>query len=142
MKTKGRRQMAPFCCFYFTLCYNCYITFKMTCCNLFFLQILLAGRLIAAYKRRQKLLSACISMWAESHKICKVWSHKKQILTRHMASLEFIGPPKILAPPRPKFKSPLDTKAQAPPLIYLVGFLAISDPHINICVGPPTPALL
>ena len=23
------------------------------------------------------------------------------------------------------------------PLIYLVGLLAISDPHINICVGPP-----
>ena len=59
-----------------------------------------------------------------------------------MAALEFIGPPKILAPPPPKFKSPLDTKAQAPPLIYLVGFLAISDPHINICVGPLTTALL
>ena len=37
--------------------------------------------------------------------------------------------------PHPKILgSPLDTKA---PLIYLVGFLAISDPHINICVGPP-----
>ena len=23
-----------------------------------------------------------------------------------------------------------------PPLIYLVGLLGISDPHINICVGP------
>ena len=45
-------------------------------------------------------------------------------------------PPKILSPP-PKFRSPLDTKAPGPPLIYLVGLLAISDPHINICVGPP-----
>ena len=31
----------------------------------------------------------------------------------------------------------LNTKAPGPPLIYLVGPLAISDPHINICVGPP-----
>ena len=46
-----------------------------------------------------------------------------------MASLGFIGPP--------KFRSPLDTKAPGPPLIYLVGPLAILDPHINICVGPP-----
>ena len=38
-----------------------------------------------------------------------------------MASLGFIDPPKILGPP----------------LIYLVGPLAISDPHVNICVGPP-----
>ena len=28
-------------------------------------------------------------------------------------------------------------KASGPPLIYLIGPLAISDPHINICVGPP-----
>ena len=34
-------------------------------------------------------------------------------------------------------RSPLDTKAPGPPLIYLVGPLAILDPHINICVGPP-----
>ena len=40
-----------------------------------------------------------------------------------------MGPPKIL--------SSLDTKAPGPPLIYLVGHLAISDPHINICVRPP-----
>ena len=46
-----------------------------------------------------------------------------------MASLGFIGPP--------KFRSPLDTKAPGPPLIYLVGPLAILDPHINICVRPP-----
>ena len=32
---------------------------------------------------------------------------------------------------------PLDTKAPGPPLIYLVGLLGISDPHINIYVGPP-----
>ena len=44
-------------------------------------------------------------------------------------------PPKILGPP--EFRSPLDTKAPGPPLIYLVGPLAISDPHISICVGPP-----
>ena len=39
--------------------------------------------------------------------------------------------------PPPKFRSALDTKAPGPLLIYLVGLLAISDPHINICVGPP-----
>ena len=49
-----------------------------------------------------------------------------------MASLGFIGPP----PPPPKFRSPLDTKALGPHLIYLVGPLAILDSHINICVGP------
>ena len=38
-----------------------------------------------------------------------------------MASLGFIAPPLNLGPP----------------LIYLIGPLAISDPHINICVGPP-----
>ena len=48
-----------------------------------------------------------------------------------MASLGFI------APPPSKFRSPLDTKAPGLPLIYLVELLAISDPHINICVGPP-----
>ena len=42
----------------------------------------------------------------------------------------FIGPPKILGPP-------LTPKLQVPPLIYLVGPLVISDPHINICTGPP-----
>ena len=40
-----------------------------------------------------------------------------------------MGPPKIL--------SSLDTKAPGPPLIYLVGHLAISDPHTNICIGTP-----
>ena len=40
-------------------------------------------------------------------------------------------PPKILGP-SPKFKSPLDTKAPGPPLIYLVKPLAILDPHINV----------
>ena len=47
-----------------------------------------------------------------------------------MLSLGFIAPPLNVS-------SPLDTKAPDPPLIYLVGPLAISDPHINICVGPP-----
>ena len=36
-----------------------------------------------------------------------------------------------------KFRYPLDIKAPGPPLIYLVGLSAISDPHINICIGPP-----
>ena len=44
-------------------------------------------------------------------------------------------PPKIYVPP--KFRSPLDTKSPGPPLIYLVEFLAILDPNINVCVGPP-----
>ena len=37
----------------------------------------------------------------------------------------------------PKIRSPHDTKAPGPPLIYLVGLLAILDTHISICVGPP-----
>ena len=49
-----------------------------------------------------------------------------------MASLGFIAP----HPPL-NFRSPLDTKAPGPPLIYPVGPLAILDPHINICVRPP-----
>ena len=53
-----------------------------------------------------------------------------------MLSLGFIGPPpKILGPP-------LDTKAPGPPLIYLVQPLAISDPHINVCVGALTLAFI
>ena len=40
-----------------------------------------------------------------------------------MASLGFIALPLIL-------------KLLVPPFIYLVKLLAISDPHINICVGP------
>ena len=32
------------------------------------------------------------------------------------------------SPPPENFRSPLDTKASGPPLIYLVGPLAISDP--------------
>ena len=51
----------------------------------------------------------------------------------NMVSLGFIAPP----PPKKNFRSPLDTKAPHPPLIYLAGLLAILDPHINICVGPP-----
>ena len=45
-----------------------------------------------------------------------------------MASLGCIGPP--------KFRFPLDIKAPGPALIFLVGISPISDPHINICVGP------
>ena len=41
-----------------------------------------------------------------------------------MASLGFIGPP--------TFRSPLDTKAPGPPLIYLLGPLAISDSHNTV----------
>ena len=44
--------------------------------------------------------------------------------------------PKIYVPP--KFRSRLDTKSPGPPLIYLVGFLAILGPNINVCVGPPS----
>ena len=53
-----------------------------------------------------------------------------------MASLGFISPPKILGPPL-NLGPTLDAKAPGPPLIYLVGPLAISDPHINICVRLP-----
>ena len=39
----------------------------------------------------------------------------------------------VHSPPPP----PAPPKILGPPLIYLVGPLAISDPHINICVRPP-----
>ena len=39
--------------------------------------------------------------------------------------------------PPSKFRSPFDTKAPGPPLIYLAGPLPILDPHIHISVGPP-----
>ena len=52
-----------------------------------------------------------------------------------IASLGFIAPSKILGPP-------IDTKASGPPLIYLVRPLAISDPHINVCVGALTLAFI
>ena len=51
------------------------------------------------------------------------------IIGVHRPSLKFQVPP-------PKFRSPFDTKAPGPHLIYLVGPLAISDPHINVCVRP------
>ena len=60
---------------------------------------------------------------------CKIYAISITITISGMASLGFIAPP--------KFRYLLDTKAPGPPLIYLVGPLAISDPHINICVGPP-----
>ena len=44
------------------------------------------------------------------------------MLLKSMASLGFIAPP-------PEILGPLDTKAPGPPLIYLVGPLAILDPH-------------
>ena len=55
--------------------------------------------------------------------------HSCQMSMLHMASLGFIDPPKI--------RSPRETKGPGSPLIYLVGPLAIYDPHINICVRPP-----
>ena len=56
-----------------------------------------------------------------------------------MASLGFIAPRKILGPPL-NLGSPLILKFQGPP--YLVGPLAISEPHINICVGPPNTCIV
>ena len=50
---------------------------------------------------------------------------KKQV----MASLGFIT--------ALNFSSPFDIKAPGPSLIYLVGPVAILDPHINICVVTP-----
>ena len=79
--------------------------------------------------------------WFERHHMASVFEvelrsylYEVRHLT-YMPSLGSIDPPKMLGSP-PKFRSPLDTKAAGPPLIYLVGPLAISDPHINICVGP------
>ena len=51
---------------------------------------------------------------------------------QNMALLGFIAPPPPL-----NLAPPPDTKAPGPPLIYLVGLLAILDTHIGICVGPP-----
>ena len=48
----------------------------------------------------------------------------------------------VVHTPPLKFKSPRDTKASGPPLIYLVEPLAISDPHINIFVGSLTLAFI
>ena len=36
--------------------------------------------------RRQELLSACVSMWTESHKICRVWTFIKQVLPQYFRS--------------------------------------------------------
>ena len=43
-------------------------------------------------------------------------------------------PKKILGRPL-SLGPPFDIKAPGPPLIYLVGLLAILNPRINICVG-------
>ena len=62
---------------------------------------------------------------------------------RTMASLGFIATP----PPQSNFRSPLNLgpppwyQNSRPPLNYLVGLLAISDPHINICVKPSNPCI-
>ena len=69
-----------------------------------------------------------IQIWAKTFTIEEIINHG--IIGAHRP------PPKILSP-TPKFRSTLDTKAPGPLLIYLVGLLAISDPHINIRVGPP-----
>ena len=60
----------------------------------------------------------------------KISQHKVQ---KSLASLGFIG--------LRKFRYPLDTKAPCPPLIDLVGPLAISDPRVNNCVRPPKPCV-
>ena len=38
--------------------------------------------IIATHKGRQGLLSACLSTWTESHKICKVWALINLVLPR------------------------------------------------------------
>ena len=55
------------------------------------------------------------------------YQHFQQVT--YMASLGFTVPP-------------LDTKVPGPPLIYLVGFLAISDPTSIFVYDPLTLALL
>ena len=55
--------------------------------------------------------------------------HAARILSQH----DIIG---VHSPPRKTLGPPLILKLHVPPLIYLVGTLAISDLHINICVGP------
>ena len=47
-------------------------------CHRWFLELVL----IAARKGRQRLLSACVRMWTESHKFCKVWAIINQFLIR------------------------------------------------------------
>ena len=58
------------------------LIFKMTCCTFAFLHILPVERLIAAHEGWQRLLSARVSMWTESHKIYKAWVFINQVLTR------------------------------------------------------------
>ena len=53
-----------------------------------------------------------------------------------MASLGFIGPLKILGLPL-NLDLQLIPKLQVHPFIYVVGLLAILDPHVKICVGLP-----
>ena len=37
---------------------------------------------------RKRLLSACISIWMESHKICKIWVLTNQVLSQYFCSYE------------------------------------------------------
>ena len=39
-------------------------------------------KLTAAHKGRQRPLSACVSVWTESHKVYKVWALINKVLTR------------------------------------------------------------
>ena len=41
---------------------------------------------MATHKGWQRFLSVRVSMWSESHKICKVWTHIIQVLTRYFPS--------------------------------------------------------
>ena len=79
-------------------------------------------------------LNIIINGCTRSHKLDADFTATNLPLQSNFSSMTSLG---FIDPPPPKFRSPLDTKAPGPPLIYLVRPSAISDPHINICVRPP-----
>ena len=90
--------------------------------------------------QRQTLLviSYLFRCW-EGHKATVVQENKTPTMLLyigfHRSPHKILGPPLNLGPP-------LDIEAPGPPLIYLVGPLAISDPLINICTGPPNTCIV
>ena len=65
-----------------------------------------------------------------------IFNHNPDLnITKKELKKTFYGIIGVHSPP--SNRSPLYTKAPGPPLIYLIETLAISDAHINVCVGSP-----
>ena len=72
--------------------------------------------------------------------VCQLNLQKKQLCSVNESgetNYSYHGIIGVRSPPPYNFRSPLDTKVPGLSWIYLVGLLAILDPYINICVGPP-----